>query len=341
MAGAGCIVVACALQRVRHGAREAGEEVLVGGDHRREAPSGIVALRCPAVTTATAQGLPGLGRVPPIGLVLTGVTSIQFGAALAATMFDDLGAAGTSVLRLAFAALVLMVLWRPRVRGRGTQELRLAALFGLTLGAMNLFFYEALDRIPLGVAVTMEFAGPLGVAVATSRRRLDLVWAALAALGIVLLSNPFGGDGLDPVGVALILAAAACWAAYILIAQRATHVFDGSEGLALAMVVAALVPVIPGVAEAGTALLKPELLAMGAAVALLSSVIPYSLETEALRRLPANVFGVLMSLEPAVAALAGFLILSQALSARDLVAIALVVAASVGVSRTAPAAAEA
>jgi inner membrane transporter RhtA len=287
------------------------------------------------VTTATAKGLPGLGRVPPIGLVLTGVTSIQFGAALAATLFDDLGPAGTSVLRLSFAALVLMVLWRPRVRGRAPRELRLAAIFGLTLGAMNLFFYEALDRIPLGVAVTMEFAGPLAVAVATSRRRLDLVWAGLAAVGIVLLSNPFGsGDGLDPVGVALILAAAACWAAYILIAQRATHVYDGSEGLALAMVVAALVPLIPGVAEAGTTLLRPELIAMGLGVALLSSVIPYSLETEALRRLPANVFGVLMSLEPAVAALAGFLVLSQALSARDLVAIAFVVAASVGVSRS-------
>jgi inner membrane transporter RhtA len=287
------------------------------------------------VTTATAKGLPGLGRVPPIGLVLTGVTSIQFGAALAATLFDDLGPAGTSVLRLSFAALVLMVLWRPRVRGRAPRELRLAAIFGLTLGAMNLFFYEALDRIPLGVAVTMEFAGPLAVAVATSRRRLDLVWAGLAAVGIVLLSNPFGsGDGLDPVGVALILAAAACWAAYILIAQRATHVYDGSEGLALAMVVAALVPLIPGVAEAGTTLLRPELIAMGLGVALLSSVIPYSLETEALRRLPANVFGVLMSLEPAVAALAGFLVLSQALSARDLVAIAFVVAASAGVSRS-------
>jgi inner membrane transporter RhtA len=270
-----------------------------------------------------------------MGLVLTGVTSIQFGAALAATMFDDLGPGGTSLLRLAFAALVLMVLWRPRVRGRAPRELRLVVVFGLTLGAMNLFFYEALERIPLGVAVTMEFAGPLGVAVATSRRRLDLFWAGLAALGIVLLSNPFGGEGLDPVGVVLILAAAACWAAYILIAQRATHVFDGSEGLAMAMVVAALVPVIPGLAEAGSTLLRPELLALGFGVALLSSVVPYSLETEALRRMPANVFGVLMSLEPAVAALAGLLVLGQALGVRELVAIALVVAASVGVSRSA------
>jgi inner membrane transporter RhtA len=292
------------------------------------------------VQTATAQGLPGLDRVPPIALVLFGVTSIQFGAALAATMFDDLGAAGTSALRLGFAALILMVALRPRVRGRPARDLRLVALFGLTLGAMNLFFYEALDRIPLGVAVTIEFAGPLGVAVFTSRRRLDLVWAGLAAVGIVLLSNPFGA-GIDTVGLVLILAAAACWAAYILIAQRATAVYDGSEGLALAMVVAALVPIVPGVAEAGATLLQPQWLALGACVALASSVIPYSLETEALRRLPARVFGVLMSLEPAVAALAGFVVLGQALGARDLVAMALVVAASIGSSRTATASPEA
>jgi inner membrane transporter RhtA len=285
------------------------------------------------VETATARGIPGLDRAPPIGLVLCGVTSIQFGAALAATLFDDLGAAGVSLLRLGFAAVILVAVSRPRVRGRPAPELRLVALFGLLLGAMNLFFYEALDRIPLGVAVTIEFAGPLAVAVATSRRRLDLVWAALAALGIVLLSDPFGA-GIDGVGLLLVIAAAACWAAYILIAQRATRVYAGSDGVALAMVVGALVPLVPGVAEAGATLLHPQWLALGAVVALASSVIPYSLETEALRRLPAHVFGILMSLEPAVAALAGFLVLGQALGARELVAIALVVAATVGVSRT-------
>jgi inner membrane transporter RhtA len=261
------------------------------------------------------------------------VTSIQFGAALAATMFDDLGPAGVSLLRLGVAAIVLLAITRPHVRTRDPRALRLVALFGLTLGGMNLLFYEALDRIPLGVAVTIEFAGPLGVAVATSRRRLDLVWAALAAAGIVLLSNPFGA-GIDTVGLILVLAAAACWAAYILIAQRATEVYHGSEGLALAMVVAALVPIVPGVAEAGATLLQPQWLALGACVALASSVIPYSLETEALRRLPANVFGVLMSIEPAIAALAGWIVLGQSLSARDLVAIAFVVAASAGASRS-------
>lgn len=286
-------------------------------------------------STATARGLPGLDRVPPIALVLGGVMSIQFGAALAATLFDDLGPGGTSALRLGFAALVLMLVVRPRVRGRPARALRLAAVFGVALGAMNLLFYEALDRIPLGVAVTIEFAGPLTVAVLTSRRRLDLLWAGCAAVGIVLLTNPFGA-GLDTLGLVFALGAAACWGVYILVAQRASRVYDGSDGVALAMVVAALVPLVPGIAQAGATLLAPELLALGAGVALLSSVIPYSLETEALRRLPANVFGVLMSLEPAVAALAGFLVLGQSLSARDLAAMALVVAASIGVSRTAP-----
>jgi inner membrane transporter RhtA len=287
--------------------------------------------------------LPGLDRVPPIGLVLGGVTSIQFGAALAATLFDDLGPAGVSILRLGFAAIILMALFRPRIRTHPPREataLRLVVAFGLTLGAMNLAFYEALDRIPLGVAVTIEFAGPLGVAVATSRRRLDLLWAALAAIGIVLLSNPFGA-GIDTMGLVLALVAAVCWGAYILIAQRATAHFEGSEGLAMAMVVGALVPLVPGVVEAGADLLHPRWLALGAGVALLSSVIPYSLETESLRRLPANVFGVLMSIEPAVAALAGFVVLGQSLGARDLVAIGFVVAASAGASRTAAPAPEA
>ncbi len=280
-------------------------------------------------------GLPGADRVPPVLLVITGVTSIQFGAALAATLFDDVGAGGTSLLRLGFAALIIALLVRPRP-GRYTRaQLRLAALFGLTLGAMNLTFYLGLDRVPLGIAVTIEFAGPLGVAVYKSRRRLDLLWAGLAAAGIVLLADP-GGGSVDTLGLVFVLAAAGFWGAYILIADSATRVFAGAEGVALAMFVAALVPVVPGLAEGGTDLLDPGLLAIGAAVALASSVIPYSLETEALRRIPTNVFGVLMSLEPAMAALAGVLVLHQDLGARELAAIACVVVASAGVMRAAP-----
>jgi inner membrane transporter RhtA len=276
----------------------------------------------------------GTDRVPPVALVLGGVVSVQFGAALAATLFDDAGAAGTGLLRLAFAALILLVLVRPRPSRYRAADLRLAGLFGLCLGAMNVTFYEALARIPLGVAVTIEFAGPLGVAVALSRRRPDLACAALAAIGILLLADP-GGGGLDPAGVGFALAAAVFWAAYILLAQRTGRIFAGADAVALGMVAAAAVALVPGIASGGADLLDPRLLVLGAGVALASSVIPYSLETEALRRLPAHVFGVLMSLEPAVAALAGLAVLGQRLGPRELAGMALVVVASVGVSRAA------
>jgi inner membrane transporter RhtA len=273
--------------------------------------------------------------VPPVGLVVAAVTSIQFGAALAATLFDELGASAVAFLRLAFAAVVLLAVWRPRPSAHSRADLRLAAVFGLVLGAMNLSFYLALDRIPLGIAVTLEFVGPLGVAVAKSGRRLDLMWVVLAAGGILLLADPRGD--VDALGAGLAVLAGGFWAAYILLAQRAGTRFRGGTGLALAMGVAALVPLGPGIAEGGSELLEPEFLAIGLGVALLSSVVPYSLETEALRRMAAGTFGVLMSMEPAVAALAGFLVLDQALAARELAAIGLVVAASAGATRYAPA----
>jgi inner membrane transporter RhtA len=280
------------------------------------------------------RGIPALDPVPPVLLVIAGTMSIQFGAAVAATLFDDLGPAGTSLLRLGFAAIVLAALWRPRPRAHDAKALRVVLAFGLALGAMNFCFYEALDRIPLGVAVTIEFIGPVGVAVALSRRRLDRLWVALAVAGIVMLADPFGAGGVDRVGLAFVLGAGSFWALYIVLAQRAGRVFSGGTGLAMAAVVAAVVPLGPGIAEAGTDLLHPAALAIGASVAILSSVVPYTLETEALRQMPAHVFGVLMSLEPAVAALAGFLVLGQRLSPRDLLAIALVIAASIGVTRS-------
>jgi len=261
--------------------------------------------------------------------------TVQFGAALAATLFDDLGAGGTSALRVTLAALVLLAIWRPSVRGLPRDDLVLVGALGLVFGLMNLVFYEALARIPLGVVVTIEFAGPLGVAIALSRRRLDLLWVVLAATGIVVLADP-GGGSLDALGLVFALVAAAAWAVYILLAERASRRFAGGRGLALAMAVGALVPLGPGIHDAGLDLLEPRWLALGLAVALLSSVIPYSLETEALRRIPRNVFGVLMSLDPAIAALAGFVVLGQDLGARELVAIALVVGASIGATRTNP-----
>ena len=265
-----------------------------------------------------------------VALVVVAVTTLQLGAAFAVTLFDELGPAGTSVLRLGLAALILWALWRPRVRGHASRDLAVTVAFGVMLGTMNWCIYEAMDRIPIGVAVTIEFAGPLGLAVALSRRALDLVWVVLAAAGILLLTNPFGASDLDAAGVGFALLAAAAWAAYIPLSARTGRLFPGGAGLALAMAAGALLVAPAGIAQGGSELLQPELLASGAVVALASSVVPYSLELESLRRIPARVFGVLMSLEPGVAALAGFLVLDQGLSATDLLAIALVAGASAG-----------
>jgi inner membrane transporter RhtA len=270
--------------------------------------------------------------VPPTVLVLLGIASVQFGAALAKGLFDEIGAGGTVFLRVFFAAIVLVAIWRPSLRGHGRRDIRLVVAFGLVLACMNLAFYSALDRIPLGAAVTFEFVGPLGVAVAGSRKPLDLLWVALAAAGILLLSD-FGGGDLDTLGIAFALLAGAFWAAYILLSARVGREFEGADGLALAMVVGTAVLVPVGVADAGGDLLVPWILAVAAGVAVLSSAIPYALEMEALRRMPTGVFGVLMSLEPGVAALAGFVLLGEDLAARDIVAILLVVAASAGASR--------
>lgn len=267
----------------------------------------------------------GRERAAAVGLVVVAAVSPQVGAALAVTLFYDLGPAGAAFLRLAFAAIVLWAIWRPRLTG----DLRLAGAFGAALGLMNWSFYEAIDRIPLAVAVTIEFAGPLLVAVIGSRRPLDVVWVALAAAGIVVLVDP-GGGSLDPAGVGFALAAAACWMAYIYLSKRTGAAFAGGSGLALAMAVGALIVLPAGVIQAEGALARPDLLGSALVVALLSSVIPYSLELEALRRLPESVFGVLMSLDPTVAALVGFVALGQDLGARELLAIAMVVVASAG-----------
>ena len=264
-----------------------------------------------------------------MALVLAGVVSVQVGAALATTLFDDLGPAGTVLLRVALAALVLAAIWRPAVRGMSRAALRDVATFGVVLAGMNLCFYAALDRIPLGIAVTLEFVGPLGVAIVASRRRLDAAWAVLAGCGIVLLS-PVPGGSLDELGAGLALLAGGFWGAYIVLSARVGRALPGATGLAMAMVVAAALLVPVGVVGGGAELLEPRLVAVGFGVAMLSSAIPYSLELEALRRLAAGTFGVLMSLEPAVAALVGLVVLGQGLSAIELVAIALVVVASAG-----------
>lgn len=286
----------------------------------------------PAPASVSAPGPVDLGR--PLLLVLAAVSSVQVGAAVGVTLFDELGPGGTTFLRLAFGAIVLMAVWRPGLRGNSAAAWRTVVAFGITLGAMNWAFYESVARIPLGVAVTLEFVGPLGVAIAGSRRPRDFVWVGLAAGGILLLADP-RGSGLDPLGAALALFAGACWATYILLSARTGAAFAGGRGLALAMVLGTVVLVPAGVSQAGSALLSPEILLAGLAVAVMSSVIPYSFELEALRTLPNAVFGVLMSLEPAVAALAGFLVLGQALAGSELAAIAMVMAASAGAALTA------
>ena len=273
--------------------------------------------------------------MPPTLLVLASIASVQFGAAFAKTLFDELGAGGTVFVRTLVAAIVLALIWRPRLAGHDRRDLRLALVFGLVLAAMNFCFYSSIERIPLGIAVTLEFVGPLGVAVFGSRRPLDLLWVVLAAAGILLLSD-LGAGGLDRLGVALALFAGVLWAAYILLSARMGQAFPGGAGLALAMVVATI-PLAPvGIADGGSQLLVPEILLAGVAVGLLGSAIPYALELEALRTMPVGVFGVLMSLEPAVAAFAGFLVLDEGLVTREVVAIGLVVAASAGAARGAP-----
>ncbi|MFH7593484.1 EamA family transporter [Streptomyces racemochromogenes] len=277
------------------------------------------------------------GRFGPVALVVAAGVSVQFGAALAVMIMPRAGAAGVVTLRLAAAALVLLVVCRPKVRGYTRADWGTVVAFGVAMAGMNGLFYQSIDRIPLGPAVTLEVLGPLALSVIVSRRLVNLLWAALALGGVVLLSGHGGGGlgfgSLDPLGAAFAVGAGAMWAAYIVFSARTGRRFPQADGLALAMAVAAVLSLPLGVIQAGSALLVPSTLALGLGVALLSSVLPYTLELLALRRLPAPTFAILMSLEPAIAATAGFLVLHQAMSLLDALAIALVIAASMGAVR--------
>ncbi|MFF4776162.1 EamA family transporter [Microtetraspora fusca] len=272
--------------------------------------------------------------IPPPGLVLLAILSVQVGAGLAKNLFAELPPSAVVFLRIAIGAVILVPVARPRLRGLTRRDLAVGVAFGLSLGFMNLSFYEALARLPMGIAVAIEFIGPLTVAVVASRRRVDLLWVALAAAGVVLLA-PWGqADGADWVGIGFAALAGAMWAAYILLSAATGARFPGSSGLALAMVVATIAVAPVGVASGGADLLRPEILLVGAGVGLLSSVIPYSIELEALRRMPKRVFGILMSLEPAVAALVGLFVLGEFLQVREWAAIGCVVIASIGATRS-------
>lgn len=291
-----------------------------------------------------------LGVVPPPVLVLTGIVSVQVGAGLAARLFTEVPPAAVTGLRLWTAAVLLAVIgWRglaAAVRGvtrdRAWRAAAVVAAFGVTLAIMNFSIYQAFARVPLGIAVTVEFLGPLAVAVAASRRLLDLLWVALAATGVLLLARGGGtagptihdGRGVMVTGIAFALAAGASWAAYILLSAATGRHFPGSSGLAIAMLIAGVLVTPTGVISGGTALLRPGVLAAGVAIGLLSSIIPYSLELEALRRIPPQVFGIWMSLEPAVAALVGVVMLGQNLVVREWAAIGCVMVACAGATRS-------
>jgi inner membrane transporter RhtA len=283
--------------------------------------------------------------VPPSALVLTGVVSVQVGAGFAARLFTEIPPAAVTGLRLWTAAALMAVAGARAlrenlaglVRRRSWRDAAVVAAFGLTLAAMNFSIYQAFARIPLGIAVTVEFLGPLAVAIASSRRLIDLLWVGLAGAGVVVLTRggPTSGAShhVDLAGLAFALLAGACWAAYIILSRATGRRFPGASGLTIAMLLAAIVAIPVGVAAGRGALLRPGILATGLGIGLLSSIIPYSLELEALRRVPPRVFGIWMSLEPAVAALVGLIMLGQALTAVQWTAIVCVMIACAGAAR--------
>ena len=283
------------------------------------------------LVSASPSSLPG--RVPAVWLVVGGIASVQVGAAIAKDLFHLVPPTAMVWLRLVTSAVVLVAVARPRLTGRTASDWRVALGFGVSLLTMNWAIYQSFARIPLGIAVTIEFLGPLTVAVVGSRRARDLVWVLLAATGVALLGVA-PGDLTWP-GVLFALLAAGAWAAYILLSARTGQQWPGISGLAVASVVGAVVLAPPAILEAGSTLLDPGVLLLGLAIGLLSSVIPYSLEITALRRMPPRVFGILMSLEPAAAALAAMVLLAEFLTPVQWLAMACVVAASVGATRTA------
>lgn len=263
-----------------------------------------------------------------VWLVLAAIASVQLGAAVAKDLFDRVEPTALVWLRLATSAAVLLLLARPRLRGRSRGDLAVVAGFAVSLGLMNWSIYQSFARLPLGVAVTIELVGPLTLALVGSRRVRDLAWVALAALGAVALG--WERTDLDLVGVAYALVAGASWAAYILLSAQTGRRWAGVDGLTVASALAALALAPFALAVDAAALASPEILAVGALIGLLSSVIPYSLELVALRSLRASVFGILMSLEPAAAALAALLVIQEGLSALQWLAIGCVVLASAG-----------
>lgn len=285
-------------------------------------------------SAAIAPSSPLIRALPDWALVPIAIVSVQFGAAVAKGLFNTAGPGGVVFLRTLLAGVLFMVVWRPRVRGHSRKAYGYMLAYGATIAVMMLAFYAAIDLIPLGITVAIAFAGPLLVAVLGSRKPIDFVWIGLASGGILLLS-PITSTDLNPVGMMLALLSSASWAVYILLTKRINRLFDGNTALALAMCVAAVVALPFGITGAATVLLDPALLLLSLIVALLSSAIPFWLEFVALKTLSSRAFGLLVSLEPVVAALIGFVVLRETLGGNEMVGIALVTIAAVATTRTA------
>ena len=272
--------------------------------------------------------------IPPVPAVLLAIVSVQSGAAIAKGLFPVIGAAGTASLRIGISALILLIAYRPNFRTITAKQWKIVIPYGLALGAMNLIFYLSIERIPLGLAVTLEFIGPLLLAVAGSRRWVDFLWVILAAAGIVLIA-PWTNDGVDLTGVFFALLAGAFWATYIVLGGKVSKIMKGGDAVATGMLVATVLIIPFGFFDGGLNSLTPTLFELGIALALLSSAIPFSLEMKALGQLPARTFSILMSLEPAVASICALIFLQEYLTVNEILAVVFVIVASAGATLTA------
>ncbi|HRM12353.1 MAG TPA: DMT family transporter [Flavobacterium sp.] len=270
-----------------------------------------------------------LFNIPPIPAVLFAIISVQSGAAIAKTLFPAIGAAGTASLRIGISAIILLAVYSPNLLKITPNQWKIVIPYGLSLGAMNLIFYLAIERIPIGLAVTLEFIGPLVVAVIGSKRLIDYLWVLLAAIGIVLIA-PWSNNGIDLLGVLFALLAGALWAAYIVLGTKVSKIMKGGDAVATGMLFASILIVPFGILENGLTNLTPTFLYLGIALALLSSAIPFTLEMKALAQLPARTFSILMSLEPAAASIFAFIFLQEYLTFNEILAVVFVVIASVG-----------
>lgn len=273
-------------------------------------------------------------NIPPLPAILLAIISVQFGAAIAKSLFPSIGAAGTASLRIGISAIILYLAYRPNLRKITPEQWKLVIPYGLSLGSMNLIFYLAIERIPVGLAVTLEFVGPLVLAVFGSKRLIDYLWVFIAAIGIALIA-PWSGNGIDMVGALFALLAGVFWATYIVLGGKVSKVMKDGDAVSTGMLFASLLIIPFGIMENGLSNLTPNLLGMGIALALLSSAIPFTLEMKALGQLPPRTFSILMSLEPAAASICAFLFLQEHLRISEIIAVFFVIIASVGSTMTA------